>query len=103
MNHSTSFLDDISVEILKVASYGTLALSDVAHQPYVLPINFVCADDSIYFHGSKKGKKNTIINENKKVSFSVVNSFSLIPSCFPSDNEMACSANHYYNPLYSWN
>ncbi len=87
------------LEILHNAEYGTLALSNDKGMPYALPINFVSIDDAIYFHGSKKGKKIDFINSNHRASFSVVNSFALIPSFFSSTKEMACTANHFFKSV----
>jgi len=53
-------------EILNNAEYGTLAICS-NNKPYSLPLNFVQVDDSIYFHGSKKGRKIGILPSPPKV------------------------------------
>jgi len=85
-------------DILDEAEYGTLALcSD--NKPYSLPINFVEVDGEVYFHGAKKGKKIDIIKQNKYASFSVVESYSLLPSYFSTSDGSACPASHLFKSV----
>ena len=67
--------------LLDQIKYGTLALS-VENQPYSLPVNFVRIGSSLYFHGSKKGRKIETMQANPRASFSVVEAGSVIPSYF---------------------
>ncbi len=85
-------------EILDNATYGTLALCS-NNIPYSVPINFVCIDDDLYFHGSKSGKKMKFIHNNSKASFSVVESYSMIQSYFSSDDDLACPATHFFKSV----
>ena len=57
-------------EILERAPVGRLGLAD-GEEPYVVPLNFVYADDCIYFHSGIEGKKLEIINKNPRVCFEV--------------------------------
>ncbi len=57
-------------EILERAPVGRLGLAD-GEEPYVVPLNFVYADDCIYFHTGVEGRKLDIINKNPCVCFEV--------------------------------
>ena len=84
--------------ILKEAEYGTLALcSD--NRPYSLPLNFVELKGEIYFHGAQKGKKLDLIKQNSYASFSVVESYSVLPSYFSTDDGSACPATHLFKSI----
>ncbi len=85
-------------DILKNVSYGTLALCK-DNLPYTLPINFVKIDEYIYFHGKKGGKKMSYIKENPIASFSVVESYSIIPSYFSTKDNRACFATHFFKSV----
>jgi len=84
--------------MMSKAEYGTLALSD-ADEPYSVPVNFVHVKDVIYFHGSKNGRKMRIIKANPKVSFSIVENFSLIASYFSSSDNLACPATQFFKSI----
>ena len=80
------------------AEYGTLALcSD--ETPYSVPVNFVHEKDVIYFHGSLSGRKMRILKQNPKVSFSIVENFSLIASFFSSEEGLACPATQFFKSI----
>jgi len=99
MKKTVSITDQELIQnILDEAEYGTLALcSD--NKPYSVPINFVEVEGEIYFHGAKKGKKISLIKDNTFASFSVVESFSLLPSYFSNDKGNACPATHLYKSV----
>lgn len=84
--------------MMSKAEYGTLALSN-ADTPYSVAINFVYEDNIIYFHGSQSGRKMQIIKANSKVSFSIVENFSLIASYFSSIEELACPATQFFKSI----
>lgn len=85
-------------DVLSSVEYGTLALC-VDNTPYSIPLNFVHDKESIYFHGSKKGKKMQMIYENANASFSVVQSYSIIQSYFSSNDLLACPATHFFKSI----
>ena len=85
-------------DMLAKAEYGTLAMS-LNDKPYSLPINFVEVDDEIYFHGSKRGRKIEILKKNQFVSFSIVESYSMIDSNFSSKEGLACPATQFFKSL----
>lgn len=86
--------DDIK-KILEEVEYGTLALCQ-DNIPYSVPVNFVYYKKAIYFHGSIKGRKLTIIDNNANVSMSIVNDLSLLPSFFSTNEETACPATQFF-------
>jgi nitroimidazol reductase NimA-like FMN-containing flavoprotein (pyridoxamine 5'-phosphate oxidase superfamily) len=80
------------------SEYGTLALSD-GEVPYSVPVNFVYDGKVIYFHGSQNGRKMKMLRAHPKVSFSIVESFSLIASYFSSTEELACPATQFFKSI----
>ena len=93
-------IEDKSIinEILDKAEYGTLALS-VDDTPYAVPLNFVRIDETIYFHGALKNRKMKMLSTNQKVSFSVVESYSLIDSDFSTSEGLACPATQFFKSI----
>lgn len=85
-------------EILELAEYGTLAICK-DNIPYSLPLNFVNIDGEIFVHGAKKGKKIDIMQSNQNASFSVVDSLSVLPSYFSTDDGRASPATHMYKSV----
>lgn len=61
-----------SVEILKNATSGVLAVNGDNGYPYSVPISYVYADGKIYFHSAVQGHKIDAIRSNPKVSFCVI-------------------------------
>ena len=84
--------------VLDNAEYGTLALC-ADNVPYSVPVNFVALNDVVYFHGAYKGRKMSMIAQNAKVSFSVVENYSLIQSYFSSTDGLACPATHFFKSV----
>lgn len=85
-------------DVLSSVEYGTLALC-VDNIPYSIPLNFAHDEESVYFHGNKKGKKMQMIYENANASFSVVQSYSVIQSYFSSNEQLACPATHFFKSI----
>ena len=85
-------------EVLDKAEYGTLAVCN-ENKPYAVPLNFVRIADNIYFHGALKNKKMKILEKNPHVSFSVVESYSVIASFFSSTEGLACPATHFFKSV----
>jgi nitroimidazol reductase NimA-like FMN-containing flavoprotein (pyridoxamine 5'-phosphate oxidase superfamily) len=84
--------------VLDRVEYGTLALS-VDSVPYAVPVNFVRIEDDIYFHGALSNKKMKILAKNPRVSFSVVEEYSLIASFFSSTEGLACPASQFFKSV----
>ena len=81
-------------EVLQACEYGTLSLISDG-KPYVVALNFVFFENSIFFHGAKEGRKIEAIKSNPNVSFLVVKPYSFIPSYF-SDTMAACPATQFF-------
>lgn len=71
-----------TIEMLKNASFGTLALNGVDGYPYSVPVSFGYDDNKIYFHGASSGLKYESIKADSKVSLSVVEKDDVQPSEF---------------------
>lgn len=81
-------------EILESCEYGSLSLISDG-KPYVVALNFVLFENSIFFHGAKEGRKIEAIKSNPNASFLVVKPYSFIPSFF-SDTMAACPATQFF-------
>ncbi len=66
-------------EILIKGEYGTLACLGDDGFPYAVPLNYHYEDNAIYFHSALNGHKIDAILNEPKVSFSIVNSYKLLP------------------------
>ena len=88
---------DLIREMLNGAEYGVLALC--GQKPYAVPVNFVYFDESIYFHGSPKGKKMRLLKANNSVSFNITTDSTIIPSYFSSTEELACPASAFFKSI----
>ncbi len=75
------FNDDIE-EVLINGEYGTLATIGEDGYPYIVPLNYVYYNKSLYFHCAKEGYKLQNIERNVKVSFCVVTSTEVLASEF---------------------
>ena len=60
------------IDILQTAKTAVLGVVGDNGYPYTVRINFVYANDKIYFHGAKNGHKIDAINKCNKVSLCVV-------------------------------
>ncbi len=85
-------------DVLDKTEYGTLALS-VDNSPYAVPLNFVRINESIYFHGALQNKKMKMLEQNPRVSFSVVENYALIDSDFSSTEGLACPATQFFKSV----
>lgn len=64
--------EDASVEILRNATAGVLALCGEDMEPYGVPLSHVYADGKLYFHSALKGHKLDLLAQNKKASYTVI-------------------------------
>lgn len=74
--------DSEVIELLNRCSYGVLSTTGEDGYPYGVPVSYVYADDSIYFHCAKEGHKVDNISQNNKVSFCVVGETAVLPDKF---------------------
>ena len=64
--------EEDSIEILRKATAGTLALLGDNGYPYAVPISYVYADGKLYFHSALSGHKVDAIKNCDKASFCVI-------------------------------
>ena len=96
MNPHFKIADNAMIyDILDKATYGTLALNHDG-TPYAVPVNFVRIENNLYFHGALHNKKMKMIKHSPRVSFSVVEPYSIIDSDFSSTEGLACPATHFF-------
>ena len=99
MNQIFEIKDSVIINsVLDRVEYGTLALS-IDNVPYAVPVNFVRIEDTIYFHGALSNKKMKILDQNPRVSFSVVEEYALIASFFSSTEGLACPATQFFKSV----
>jgi len=60
-----------SLRLLGEERVGRLALADKSGQPYVVPLNHLLLDRTIYFHCALSGRKLDMLRENPQVCYEV--------------------------------
>lgn len=85
----TYFIEDQSEidAIIKACNTCYLGLSDLENQPYVVPMNFGYADNTIYLHSGQEGRKWDIMKANPKACVT----FLLGEELAYQDEHVACS------------
>lgn len=81
--------------LLATAGHGYLGAVRPDGWPMVLPLNFVYVDGRVYFHGAAEGEKMASLVRDDRVTFTVAEDFSIVPSYF-RDPRFACPATQYY-------
>jgi len=77
--------DEKAFKILKNNEYGILTTVGPNRYPYGVPINYVVMNEKIYLHCAQEGHKVENIKHNKRVSFTVVDSYKSKPEQFTAD------------------
>ena len=72
--------EEESIEILRKATAGTLALLGDGGYPYAVPISYVFADGKLYFHSALSGHKIDAIRNCNKASFCVIDKDDVQPA-----------------------
>ena len=90
--------NELIEEMMNTSEYIHLALSE-DNEPYCVVVNFVHVGNTLYFHGSYKGRKMRAIKSNPKVSLSLVENHSIIPSYFSSNDKLACPATQFFKSV----
>ncbi len=85
--------------IAKHCEVGYLGIHDPDGYPRIVPLNFLLIDRCIYFHGAQEGEKLNVLSTNPKVTFSLVEPHSLIPSYWIA-KDYACPATALYKSIY---
>jgi nitroimidazol reductase NimA-like FMN-containing flavoprotein (pyridoxamine 5'-phosphate oxidase superfamily) len=62
----------ITLSILQFTEYGLLSVASVNKESYGVSLNYYIPDGAVYFHCAAEGRKIFLLDQNKKVSFSVV-------------------------------
>ena len=75
--------------LLETVGHGFMRVNRPDGWPGVVPLNFVYADGRIYFHGALEGEKMEGLRKDDRVTFTVVEEFSVVPSYF-RDPRFAC-------------
>ncbi|MBN2260838.1 MAG: pyridoxamine 5'-phosphate oxidase family protein [Clostridiales bacterium] len=70
---------EILESILNNADYGTMACHGDMGYAYAVPLNYYYDGECIYFHSALSGHKIDAITNNSKVTFSIVNSYKILP------------------------
>ena len=70
------------LEILDTATSGVLALSGDDGYPYAVPLSYVRAGRTLYFHCAKQGHKLNAVRRSDKASFCVVAQDDVVPEEF---------------------
>ncbi len=71
-----------SLEILRTATNGILALCGDGEYPYAVPVSFAYDGKDIYVHSAVAGHKIDCLRRNPKVSFCVVSQDRIVPEEF---------------------
>ena len=74
-------------EVLKNGEYGVLATINKNNYPYGVPLSYVFYNGAIYFHSATEGQKLENIENNNKVSFTVVGKTDIIAEKFTTKYE----------------
>ncbi|WP_075980643.1 pyridoxamine 5'-phosphate oxidase family protein [Bacillus massilinigeriensis] len=75
-------------DFLSKAKTGYLGLSD-ENQPYVVPLNFIWTNSTIYFHGAAKGRKMDLIQNNNHACFTVSEDLGTMSNPIPAKTDTA--------------
>lgn len=86
------------LELMNAEQVGQLGIIDTKGYPRIIPVNFVLYEGKIYFHGALEGEKYELLKENPKVTFSVYQPYSYIPSYFTSN--IACQATIFFKSAH---
>lgn len=76
-----------AIDILEICEYGVLSTVNENGYPYGVPLSYVYANDSIYFHSAVEGHKLENIKDNDKISFCVVGKTDVLPDKFSTKYE----------------
>ncbi|WP_369345654.1 pyridoxamine 5'-phosphate oxidase family protein [Caldalkalibacillus mannanilyticus] len=85
---------------LSQAKTGFLGLS-TKDQPYVVPLNFILWENSIYFHGANEGRKVEMIKENNNACFTVSEEYGTLVSPIPAHTDTAYMSTMIFGKIES--
>ncbi|MDD4200965.1 MAG: pyridoxamine 5'-phosphate oxidase family protein [Eubacteriales bacterium] len=67
-----------TIDVLKRATSGVLAVLGDEDYPYAVPLSFVYENEKIYFHCAKSGHKLDAMRKHDKVSFCVIDQDNIV-------------------------
>lgn len=67
------------IEILETCETGILAAKGMDEFPYIVPVNYVFANNKIYIHGKSNGTKIQCIEKDSHITFCVIEKAEVIP------------------------
>ena len=76
--------DEECVAVLRAGKTGVLAVTGDGGYPYAVPLNYVYANDKIYFHSALTGHKVDAIAADDRVSFCVIDADDVVPAEYTS-------------------
>jgi len=92
--------DNAEIEpFIKNTEVGHLGIVDQEGYPRIVPLNYIYADGSVYFHGALDGERFELYQSNPKVTFSVDVPYSIIPSYWIS-KDYACPASTFFKSVH---
>lgn len=97
IEHKEEKLDEIE-KFLNSMSFGFLGTHSSDNYPNIIPLNFIWAKDSIFFHGARIGRKIQELKKNQSVTFAVADELAIIPSYF-IDKKHACPATSFFKSV----
>lgn len=82
--------EEEAYQVLQEGTYGILATVDQEGQPYGVPLSYVLIDRTIYYHATNAGgTKQDNLEQNPKVTFTVVGKTKVLPEKFGTIYESA--------------
>lgn len=93
-NRKLTFKPEMEKIIIK-CDVCSLSMVDQNNEPYVIPMNFGYAEDTVYFHAARAGKKIDILKKNPKVCIS----FSTDHELYYVNEEVGCSWGMKYRSI----
>ncbi len=85
-------------EILKGAEVGSIGLLTPDGFPRVIPVNYATRGTTVYFHGAMRGEKYDLLIKSPKVTFSVWEHYSVLPSYWLAE-ENALGATQFFKSV----
>ncbi|MBW7474356.1 pyridoxamine 5'-phosphate oxidase family protein [Paenibacillus oenotherae] len=81
--------DDFKINHFLIhAQTGFLGLSD-GGLPYVVPLNFIWWNETVYFHGATEGRKMSILEQNAQCCFTISEEYGSMTSPVPAHTDTA--------------
>ncbi len=86
------------IELMQAEKIGQLGVIDASGYPRIIPVNYIFYNNNIYFHGAMDGEKYELLQKQPKVTFSVYQPYSYIPSYIITN--IACEATIFFKSVH---